>query len=168
MECALYSSILGLPIAMVILCMTAVPIFHRARVYTAYEYLEQRFDTKTRVVVSLIFLTQRGLAAGLSLYAPAVVMSVILGWPDYVTTIMMGSLIVLYTTTGGIKAVAWADVLQMTMIFAALILSLVIAFHLMPRGIGVIDASIWPVSRDGSMQSISDGIWTTAITCGAG
>jgi Na+/proline symporter len=131
---------LGLPIAMVILCMTAVPIFHRARVYTAYEYLEQRFDTKTRVVVSLIFLTQRGLAAGLSLYAPAVVMSVILRWPDYVTTIMMGSLIVLYTTTGGIKAVAWADVLQMTMILAALILSLTVAFHLMPRSVGVSDA----------------------------
>src|SRR5689334_7428949 len=63
---------LGLPIAMVILCMTAVPIFHRAKVYTAYEYLEQRFDTKTRVIVSIIFLIQRGLAAGLSLYAPAV------------------------------------------------------------------------------------------------
>ncbi len=72
----------GLPIAMVILCATAVPIFHRANVYTAYEYLEQRFDAKTRALVSLIFLIQRGLAAGLSLYAPAVVLSVILGWPD--------------------------------------------------------------------------------------
>ncbi len=131
---------LGLPVAMVILCATAVPIFHRARVYTAYEYLEQRFDTKTRVVVSLIFLTQRGLAAGLSLYAPAVLMSSILRWPDYMTTIMMGSLIVLYTTAGGIKAVAWADVLQMTMILAALILSLIIAFHLMPRSVSVTDA----------------------------
>ncbi len=72
----------GLPIAMVILCATAVPIFHRANVYTAYEYLEQRFDSKTRSLVSVIFLIQRGLAAGLSLYAPAVVLSVILGWPD--------------------------------------------------------------------------------------
>jgi Na+/proline symporter len=131
---------LGLPIAMVILCATAVPIFHRAKVYTAYEYLEQRFDTKTRVIVSLIFLTQRGLAAGLSLYAPAVVMSVILRWPDYMTTTLMGGLIILYTTAGGIKAVAWADVQQMMMIFAALILSLIIAFHLMPRNVSVIDA----------------------------
>ena len=83
----------GLPIAMVILCATAVPIFHRANVYTAYEYLEQRFDAKTRSLVSLIFLIQRGLAAGLSLYAPAVVLSIILGWPDRATTILMGVLV---------------------------------------------------------------------------
>jgi Na+/proline symporter len=130
----------GLPLAMVILCATAVPIFHRAKVYTAYEYLEQRFDTKTRAVVSLIFLIQRGLAAGLSLYAPAVVLSVVLKWPDYITTIIIGAIIVGYTTAGGIKAVTWADVQQMIMIFAALILSLIIAFHLMPRNISVIDA----------------------------
>jgi Na+/proline symporter len=130
----------GLPLAMVILCATAVPIFHRAKVYTAYEYLEQRFDTKTRAVVSLIFLVQRGLAAGLSLYAPAVVLSVVLKWPDYITTIIIGAIIVGYTTAGGIKAVTWADVQQMIMIFAALILSLIIAFHLMPRNIGIIDA----------------------------
>jgi Na+/proline symporter len=130
----------GLPLAMVILCATAVPIFHRAKVYTAYEYLEQRFDTKTRAVVSLIFLVQRGLAAGLSLYAPAVVLSVVLKWPDYITTIIIGAIIVGYTTAGGIKAVTWADVQQMIMIFAALILSLIIAFHLMPRNISVIDA----------------------------
>jgi Na+/proline symporter len=131
---------LGLPIAMVILCVTAVPIFHRARVYTAYEYLERRFDTKTRVAVSLIFLIQRGLAAGLSLYAPAVVMSVILGWPDYLTTIVMAGVIALYVTAGGIKAVAWADVQQMIMIFGALILSLIVAFHLMPSNVTVLDA----------------------------
>src|SRR5271170_1190509 len=82
----------GLPLAMVVLCATAVPIFHRANVYTAYEYLEQRFDGKTRALVSGIFLIQRGLAAGLSLYAPAVVLSVILGWPDRLTTVMMGAL----------------------------------------------------------------------------
>src|ERR671932_384284 len=79
----------GLPIAMVILSATAVPIFHRANVYTAYEYLEFRFDAKTRALVSAIFLIQRGLAAGISLYAPAVVLSVILGWPDRITTILM-------------------------------------------------------------------------------
>src|SRR5215470_5091995 len=73
----------GLPVAMVILCATAVPIFHRANVYTAYEYLEQRFDAKTRGLVSGIFLIQRGLAAGLSLYAPSVVLSAILGWPEH-------------------------------------------------------------------------------------
>jgi Na+/proline symporter len=130
----------GLPIAMVILSATAVPIFHRARVYTAYEYLEQRFDVKTRTAVGAIFLIQRGLAAGLSLYAPAVVLSVILGWPDYMTTSLMGALVVIYTTTGGIKAVTWADVQQMIMIFGALILGLALAFYLMPSGVSVLDA----------------------------
>src|SRR6266436_5163665 len=91
----------GLPIAMVILSATAVPIFHRAKVYTAYEYLEKRFDSKTRALASVIFLIERGLAAGLSLYAPAVVLSVILGWPDRLTTILMGALVVTYTSLGG-------------------------------------------------------------------
>src|SRR6202795_3221650 len=102
----------GLPLAMVILSATAVPIFHRANVYTAYEYLEVRFDAKTRALVSAIFLMQRGLAAGLSLYAPAVVLSVILNWPDRLTTVLMGALVVTYTSLGGIKAVTWADVQQ--------------------------------------------------------
>src|ERR1019366_8647839 len=92
----------GLPLAMVILSATAVPIFHKANVHTAYEYLEQRFDPKTRALVSAIFLIQRGLAAGLALYAPAVVLSVVLGIPDTVTTVMMGLLVVFYTALGGI------------------------------------------------------------------
>ena len=130
----------GLPVAMVILSATAVPIFHRAKVYTAYEYLENRFDAKTRALVSGIFLIQRGLAAGLALYAPAVVLSVILGWSDQTTTILMGSLVVLYTTTGGIKAITWADVQQMAVIFVALILALFMAIHLMPRQVSFLDA----------------------------
>ncbi|MEP6536539.1 MAG: sodium:solute symporter [Bryobacteraceae bacterium] len=130
----------GLPVAMVILSATAVPIFHRAKVYTAYEYLENRFDAKTRALVSGIFLIQRGLAAGLALYAPAVVLSVILGWSDQTTTILMGSLVVIYTTTGGIKAITWADVQQMAVIFVALILALFMAIHLMPREVSFLDA----------------------------
>lgn len=130
----------GLPIAMVILSATAVPIFHRAKVYTAYEYLEQRFDTKTRALVSVVFLIQRGLAAGLALYAPAVLLSAVLGWPDYITTVIMGALIVIYTATGGLKALTWADVQQMVVILAALIISLILAFHLMPKNISVLDA----------------------------
>ena len=122
----------GLPLAMVILCATAVPIFHRANVYTAYEYLEQRFDVKTRSLVSAIFLIPRGLAAGLSLYAPSVVLSVILGWPDRWTTVLMGLLIVIYTSIGGNKAVIWADVQQMMLISCALVLALFMAIHLMP------------------------------------
>ena len=81
----------GLPLAMVVLAVTAVPIFHRANVYTAYEYLEQRFDSRTRALVSVIFLIQRGLALGITLYAPAVVLTVILGWPVQWTTLIMGA-----------------------------------------------------------------------------
>src|SRR6202789_505737 len=125
----------GLPLAMVVLCATAVPIFHRANVYTAYEYLEQRFDAKTRALVSGIFLLQRGLAAGFSLYAPSVVLSVILGWPDRATTVLMGVLVVAYTAFGGNKAVTWADVQQMLLISCALVLALFMAVHLLPANV---------------------------------
>jgi Na+/proline symporter len=125
----------GLPLAMVILSATAVPIFHRAKVYTAYEYLEQRFDVKTRALVSAIFLMQRGLAAGLSLYAPSVVLSAILGWPERLTTVLMGVLIVSYTAFGGNKAVTWADVQQMLLISCALVLALFMAIHLLPANV---------------------------------
>jgi Na+/proline symporter len=130
----------GLPLAMVILCATAVPVFHRAGVYTAYEYLERRFDAKTRSLVSVIFLIQRGLAIGVALYAPAIVLTVILGWPDRLTTIVMGSLVVFYTTIGGIKAVTWTDVQQMLVMFAGLIAALLTAIFLLPSEIGFLDA----------------------------
>jgi len=130
----------GLPLAMIILCATAVPIFHRANVYTAYEYLEQRFDSKTRAIVSAIFLVQRGLAAGLSLYAPAVVLSIVLGWSDRWTTIVMGVLIVSYISFGGIKAVTWADVQQMMLILCGLVLAFGLAIHLLPHDVSFRDA----------------------------
>jgi SSS family transporter len=130
----------GLPLAMVILSATAVPIFHRARVYTAYEYLEHRFDAKTRVLVTIVFLIQRGLGAGLAISAPAIVFSVILGLPFRVTVIIMGGLVVLYTTMGGIKAVTWADVQQMMVILFSLILALGIAISLLPSDVSFLDA----------------------------
>jgi Na+/proline symporter len=127
----------GLPIAMVILCTTAVPIFRRANVYTAYEYLEKRFDAKTRALVSFVFLIQRGLSAGIGLYAPAVALSAVLGWSDRWVTVLIGVLVVLYTTSGGIKALTWADVQQMTMIFFALIACFVMAVHALPHNISL-------------------------------
>jgi Na+/proline symporter len=130
----------GLPLAMVILCATAVPIFHRANVYTAYEYLEQRFDAKTRALVSVIFMIQRGLASGLSLYAPAVVLSIILGWSDRWTTVVMGLLVITYTSLGGIKAVTWADVQQMSLILCGLVIALFMAIHLLPSNVSFADA----------------------------
>src|ERR1700689_2596152 len=130
----------GLPIAMVIICATAVPIFHRAKVYTAYEYLEKRFDGKTRALASLIFLAQRGVAAGLTIYAPAIVLSVILGWPERITTLIMGMTVVSYTVLGGIKAVTWSDVQQMGVIFLGLVVSLVTVIVLLPASISFPDA----------------------------
>jgi SSS family transporter len=103
----------GLPIAMVIIAETAVPIFHRSGVYTAYEYLEKRFDVKTRLLVSMIFLISRGLAVGVTLSAPAIVLSVILGISDTLTVFIMGAIITLFATFGGIKAITWTDTQQM-------------------------------------------------------
>jgi SSS family transporter len=130
----------GLPVAMVILSATAVPIFHRAGVYTAYEYLERRFDAKTRTLVSVVFLMQRGLGVGVALYAPAVVLTVILGWPDRVTTLIMGTLVVLYTALGGIKAVTWTDVQQMLIMIIGLFAALITAIWLLPGGVSFLDA----------------------------
>ena len=130
----------GLPIAMVILCATVVPVFHRAKVFTAYEYLEQRFDSKTRALASVIFLCQRGLSAGLTLYAPAIVLSVILGWPERATIFLMGVTVITYTTLGGVKAVTWSDVQQMCIIFVGLVIALATLIHLMPPSVSLADA----------------------------
>jgi len=130
----------GLPLAMVILSATAVPIFHRTNVYTAYEYLEQRFDAKTRALVSVIFLIQRGLAIGVALYAPAIVLTVLLGWSDTLTTVLIGSLVVIYTTLGGIKAVTWTEFLQMLVMFLGLLAALVAAVWMLPGDVSLMDA----------------------------
>jgi len=130
----------GLPIAMVIICATAVPLFHRAKVYTAYEFLEKRFDGKTRSLASLIFLCQRGVSAGLTIYAPALVLSVILGWPERTTTFLMGATVVTYTVLGGIKAVTWSDVQQMCIIFLGLLVSLITVIVLLPKTVSFGDA----------------------------
>ncbi len=131
---------LGLPLAMVLISMTAVPIFHRANVYTAYEDLEQRFDAKTRALVSVIFLIQRGLAVGVALYAPAVVLTVIMGWPDRVTTLLMGAVVITYASIGGIKAIAWTDVQQMIIVLAGLLIALTMAVHLLPADVSFLGA----------------------------
>lgn len=126
----------GLPLAMVILCATAVPQFHRSGVYTAYQYLERRFDAKTRALVTMIFLIQRGLAVGVALYAPAIVLTVIFGWPDRLTSILMGVIVVFYTAVGGIQAVTWTDFQQMLVMLAGLFAALIMAVLLLPDGVG--------------------------------
>jgi Na+/proline symporter len=124
----------GLPVAMVILCVTVVPLFHRLKVYTAYEYLEGRFDAKTRTLTASLFLLQRGLACGLTIYAPALVLSVLLGWSIQVTTLLIGSLVVVYTATGGAKAVNETQTWQMAVILVAMGFALAALLRVLPEG----------------------------------
>ncbi len=125
----------GLPIAMVIICAVAAPRFHSSGVYTAYEYLENRFDGKTRTLASLIFLVQRGLGVGLALYAPSIVLSTILAWPERTTIAVMGLLVVAYTVVGGIKAVMWTDAQQMVVMLMGIIAAFMAAWLGLPDGV---------------------------------
>jgi SSS family transporter len=130
----------GLPIAMVILCITAVPLFHKLGVYTAYEYLEKRFDAKTRVLTTLIFLVSRGLAAGITIYAPSLVLSVMLGIDIRITSIIIGGLVIIYTTSGGVKAVHHTDFFQLIIVMAGMCIALGVALWLLPKDISFTDA----------------------------
>ncbi len=130
----------GLPIAMVILCLTLVPFFYEARVYTAYEYLERRFDGRTRTLTSLLFLLGRGLSVGVTLYAPALVMSVILGWSEGATILLMGGSTIAYVLYGGNRSVIWTDVVQMAIIWFGIFLCLGVALYQLPEGFALRDA----------------------------
>ncbi len=132
----------GLPLAMIVLCVTAIPIYHRLRVFTAYQYLEERFDGKTRSLAAGLFLLQRGLAAGLTIYAPSLVLSVILGWDVRFTCALLGGLAVVYTATGGGKAVSYTQALQFTIILATMAVAGVVIFLSLPPGTSVADASL--------------------------
>ena len=132
---------LGLPIAMIILSITAVPIFHRLNVYTAYEYLEQRFDLKNRTLGSTLFLIQRGLAAGFTIFAPSLIISVLLGWNIEVTIITTGLLVVLYTASGGTDAVTKTHLLQMIIIIAGMLAAFFMIIHSLPSDISFLDAT---------------------------
>lgn len=127
----------GLPLAMVVLCISFVPVFHRMKVYTAYEYLEQRFDLKTRTLTSFLFLLQRGLSTGISISAPSIILSSLLGWNLLWTTIVMGGVLIIYTVTGGSKAVAYTQQLQMIIIFSGLAIAGYIVVHRLPKGVGL-------------------------------
>ncbi|NJM27027.1 MAG: sodium:solute symporter, partial [Bacteroidia bacterium] len=122
----------GLPIAMVIISVTMVPIYYRLKVFTAYEYLETRFDLKTRVLGAILFLILRGLSAGITLFAPSIVLSTILGWPIYVTTVLIGSLVIVYLVSGGTKAVSLTQRQQLAVIMSGMLLAGVLAFTMLP------------------------------------
>jgi len=126
----------GLPLAMIVLCITFVPIFHRLKVYTAYEYLEQRFDLNTRALTAFLFLIQRGLSTGITIYAPSIILSTILNINTTYTTICIGGIVVAYTVYGGTKAVSYTQMLQMTIIFCGLFVAGILVVHLLPGGVG--------------------------------
>src|SRR6478735_1902916 len=130
----------GLPLAMVILSMTAVPFFHRARVYTAYEYLERRFDVKTRTLTSALFLVSRGLSCGTIISAPAVILSIIMGWNLTLTVLLIGIPTAIYTMLGGVQAVTWTDVKQMYIIIFGLVAVAIALVVGLPGDVSVGDA----------------------------
>jgi SSS family transporter len=131
----------GLPLAMIVLCVTAVPIYHRLRVYTAYEYLERRFDTKTRALAAFLFLIQRGLAAGLTIYAPSLIFSVLLGIPVQVICVFLGAVVLIYTAAGGAKAVSHTQFLQFLVIIGTMALAFVLILRSFPPGVSLLDAT---------------------------
>lgn len=125
----------GLPLAMVVLSITVVPIFHRLKVFTAYEYLENRFDLKTRSLGAFLFLIQRSLAAGLTIYAPAIILSSLLGWNIYLTNICIGGIVIIYTVAGGTKAVSYTQTGQMVIILSGMALAGIILFQMLPESL---------------------------------
>ncbi len=130
----------GLPLAMIVLCITFVPIFHRLRVYTAYEFLEKRFDVNTRVLTALLFLIQRGLSTGITIFAPSIILSSILHLDVTYTTLIIGTMVIFYTVWGGTKAVSYSQLLQMGIIFTALLAAGVMVIHYLPSDIGFNEA----------------------------
>ncbi len=130
----------GLPLAMVVLCITFVPLYHKLKVFTAYEFLEQRFDLKTRSLAAFLFLIQRGLSTGISIYAPSIILSSLLGWNIYLTNLVLGGLLIIYTVSGGAKAVAYTQMQQLIVVFAGMFLAGYMVVNMLPDGVGFTDA----------------------------
>lgn len=130
----------GLPLAMVVLCITFIPIYYKLKVYTAYEYLETRFDVRARVLTSFLFLIQRGLAAGITIYAPAIILSSVLDWNLTITNIIIGCLVIIYTVSGGTKAVSMTQKYQMMVILAGMIFTFVYLVMALPENVSFTEA----------------------------
>ncbi|MFT5887108.1 MAG: sodium-dependent multivitamin transporter 6 [Arcticibacterium sp.] len=144
----------GLPLAMVVLSITFIPIFHRLKVYTAYEYLEGRFDGRVRVFTSMLFLFQRGLSTGISIYAPSIILSTIFGWDIFWTNAFMGGTVLTYTLIGGTKAISHTHIQQMIIVTGAMILAGVMVVQLLPADIGLVDA-VKVAGKAGKMNIIN-------------
>jgi len=125
----------GVPLAIIIVCVVFIPVYHKLKVYTAYEYLEKRFDLKTRTLTALLFLIQRSLSAGITIFAPAIILSSVLGWDLTTLNIILGLLVIIYTVSGGTKAVNYTQKYQMGIIFIGLLICLVVIINLLPENI---------------------------------
>jgi solute:Na+ symporter, SSS family len=147
----------GLPLAMIVICIFFVPIFSKLKVYTAYEYLETRFDGKTRAFTSFLFLLQRGLSTGISVFAPSIILSSLFGWNIYTTNIFMGGLLIIYTMSGGAKAVAYTQQLQLIIIFIGMFLAAYMVIHMLPANVGFTDA-LQVSGKLGKLNVITTGV----------
>lgn len=130
----------GLPLAMIVLCIWVIPLYYRLKVYTAYEFLEKRFDLKTRLLAAFLFLIQRGLAAGITIYAPSIILSTIMGWSLHATIMIIGGLVIIYTVSGGTKAVSQTQKQQMAVMMGGMIVALLVLLSKLPEGIDFTDA----------------------------
>lgn len=144
----------GLPIAMIVISISFIPIFRKLNVYTAYQYLETRFDQKTRVLTSILFLLSRGLSTGISIYAPAIILSTILGWNIYLTNVIMGGLLLVYTYSGGAKAVAHTQKLQFLIILISMAIAGYLVIDRLPDGMGMSDA-LYVAGKSGKLNVIT-------------
>ena len=143
----------GLPLAMIFLCVFFIPVFHRLKVFTAYEFLEQRFDGRTRSLTAFLFLLQRGLSTGITIYAPAIILSTILQLDIAVTILFNGVLVIIYTMYGGTKAVSYTQVLQMSVIFAGLFIAAFTVIRLLPANIGFQEA-LQIAGKNGKLKAV--------------
>lgn len=144
---------LGLPLAMIIISAVAIPLYYKLKVYTAYEFLENKFDLKTRALAAFLFLIQRGLAAGLTIYAPSIILSVLLGWNLFLTNLIIGGLVIIYTAAGGSRAVNWTQFQQMIIIIFGMAAAFFTLIFLLPDSLSFTD-SIRLAGKMGKMNTI--------------
>jgi solute:Na+ symporter, SSS family len=147
----------GLPLAMIILLRTLVPVYIQKQIFTPYSWLQDRFDKKTKVLTAFLFLLQRGLSTGISIYAPSIILSTILGWNIYYTNLVMGGILIIYTVYGGAMAIAYTQQIQLIIILCSMALAGYIAVHHLPAGVGLMDA-IHLAKDAGKMNMITSGI----------
>jgi len=152
----------GLPLAMIVICIVFVPVFNKLKVYTAYEFLEKRFDLKARTLTSFLFQISRGLSTGISIYAPSLILSSLLGWNIYYTNVIMGGMLIIYTVSGGARAVAHTQKLQLIIVIIGMGIAAYMVVRLMPDNIGFLE-SLHIGGKNGKMNVITSGNTTNGF-----